>query len=144
MYKINFFNDDRIPVLKDKRRLKTFIGNMFLKEKKTLLNLAYIFCSDDKLFNINVEFLRHHYYTDVISFNLSSTQYIEAEIYISVDRVKENAKIIGVPFREELHRVILHGALHICGYKDKTKKDSRIMKGKENRYLKNYLQSNTN
>jgi rRNA maturation RNase YbeY len=84
--------------------------------------------------------LKHDFYTDVITFDLSSSKnQIEGEVYLSIDRIRSNAKQLGVSFKEELHRVIFHGALHLCGYKDKKKEEVIVMRSKENEYLKRYL-----
>jgi len=140
MQKVHFYYVDRKPALKEKRRLKRFIEDLFVLQKAKLGNLSYIFCSDKHLLNINNEFLKHDFYTDVITFNLSSSKtQIDGDVYMSVDRIKDNAKMEGVSFKEELHRVIFHGALHLCGYKDKKKKDALIMRSMENKYLKLYF-----
>ncbi|MFM6925295.1 MAG: rRNA maturation RNase YbeY [Ferruginibacter sp.] len=140
MQKVQFYFLDRKPVLKDRTRLKLFIEKLFKLEKKKLANLSYIFCSDEHLLGINKDFLKHDFYTDVITFDLSSTNIeTEGEVYLSVDRIKDNAKQLGVSFTEELHRVIFHGALHLCGYKDKNKADSYVMRSMEEKYLQLYF-----
>ena len=140
MQKIRFYSFDRKCVLKDRKKLKAFIEGLFIQEKKGLGNLSYIFCSDKHLLGINKEFLNHDFYTDVITFDLSSSKnIIEAEVYISIDRIKENAKNESVSFTEELHRVIFHGALHLCGYKDKKNIDIVQMRLAERAYLKSYF-----
>ena len=140
MKKIQFHFLDRNPTLKDRTKLKWFIENLFEKEKQGLGNLSYIFCSDEHLLKVNIEFLKHDFYTDVITFDLSSTGAdTEGEVYLSVDRIKDNAKQLGVPFKEELHRVIFHGALHLCGYKDKSKTHQAQMREAENKYLELYF-----
>src|SRR6186713_555596 len=122
MQRVHFFFHDRSTTLKDRKKLKNFIGDLFAKEKKELNSVSYIFCSDKYLLEINNRFLKHDFYTDVITFDLSSAKEgTEGEVYLSIDRIKDNAKKIGVPFNEELHRVFFHGALHLCGYNDKTK-----------------------
>ena len=137
---IHFFYLKPCPSFRDRSKLKTFLHSLFRAEKKILGNLNYIFCSDDYLLKINQEYLKHDYYTDIITFDLSaSAKSVEGEIYISVDRIRENARKEGVSVKEELHRVIFHGALHLCGYKDKAQKDKSEMKRRENRYLKGYL-----
>lgn len=126
--------------LTQRGRLKLFIQQLFRKEGKKLGGLNYVFCSDKALLKINRDFLQHDYYTDIITFGLSAPgEPVQAEIYISVDRVKENARELGVSFRKELHRVIFHGALHLCGYGDKTEKESLLMRKKEDQYLSQYL-----
>jgi rRNA maturation RNase YbeY len=140
MQKIQFYFLDRSPTLKERNRLKVFIEKLFITEEKNLGNLSYVFCSDAHLLNINRDFLKHDFYTDVITFDLSATKNeIEGEVYLSVDRIRDNAKHLGVSFKEELHRVIFHGALHLCGYKDKSYEDILLMRGKEESYLKNYF-----
>ena len=140
MQKVQFYFLDRKPTLKDRTRLKLFIEKLFLIEKKKLGNLSYIFCSDNHLLGINKDFLKHDFYTDVITFDLSqSKNVITGEVYVSIDRIKDNAKKLGVSFKEEMHRVIFHGALHLCGYKDKTKANEQQMRSSENKYLKQYF-----
>jgi probable rRNA maturation factor len=125
--------------LRDRTRLKAFLRLLFQKEKVKLSDLQYIFCSDDRLLEINKQFLNHDYYTDIITFTLSgANQPINAEIYISVDRVRENAREFNSSVQKELHRVIFHGALHLCGYKDKTRKDELEMRKLEDKHLRLY------
>jgi probable rRNA maturation factor len=138
--KICFFFQDTNPTLPNRTGLKSFIQSIFGSEKKKLGSLNYIFCTDKALLEINRQFLQHDYYTDIISFELSGKgDPIQAEIYISVDRVKENALTHGVSFRSELHRVIFHGALHLCGYRDKKKPEKALMTQKEDQYLSSYF-----
>ena len=123
--------------LRDRARLKQFLASLFKKEGKKLAGLQYIFCSDQYLLEINRQYLKHDYYTDIITFDLSNkNQPINAEIYISVDRVRDNASQFNSSIKRELHRVIFHGALHLCGYKDKTAGESKEMRGKEEKYLR--------
>jgi probable rRNA maturation factor len=120
--------------------LKNFIQSIFKKEKKELQSLVYIFCSDEYLLAINKEHLQHDYYTDIITFDLSeNSNQIIGEIYISTDRVRDNASSLGVSIKEELHRVIFHGALHLCGYKDKTARHAKEMRAAEDECLKAYF-----
>jgi len=119
--------------------LKAFIMNVFKKEGKDLGSLNYVFCNDQDLLEINRTYLGHDYYTDVVTFDLSAKSGpVDAEIYISVERVKENARLFNVSYQEEFIRVILHGALHLCGYRDKSKSDHRLMTKKEDLYLDRY------
>jgi probable rRNA maturation factor len=130
--------------LKDRRILKTTLAALFKKEKKKLAELHYIFVSDDRLLEINRQFLQHDLYTDIITFPLSEPgQPISGEIYISVDRVRENAREYGGTIKEELLRVIFHGALHLCGYKDKTTPQQREMRQLEEKYLAFYQKCST-
>ena len=126
--------------LQDRGRLKAFIRLKFKKEKKALGLLQIVFCDDNYLLHLNRIFLQHDYYTDILSFLLSgSKEALSAEIYISVDRVKDNAKNLETSFREELHRVIFHGMLHFFGYRDKTTGEIRKMREMEDKYLKGYF-----
>lgn len=136
---VHFYFKEKIR-LEKRRGLKLFLESLFLYESRSLSSLTYIFCSDDFLLSMNKEYLAHDYYTDIISFDLSESRTgpVTGEIYISVDRVKDNAKQLGVSFQQELHRVIFHGALHLCGYKDKTKPQQKEMRSKEDQYLKAY------
>jgi probable rRNA maturation factor len=108
---------------------------IFKKEKVLFDRLDYVFCSDEYLLNINQEFLKHDYYTDIITFDLSGAKEVRSEIYVSTDRVRENAVSNSTFFKEELIRVLFHGALHLCGYKDKKKEEISLMRRKENYYL---------
>ncbi len=137
--KVYFFYQGVKPGLQDRTKLKKFIELVFKKEGKRLLSINYIFCTDEALLEINKQFLKHDFYTDIITFDLSEFDEITAEIYISVDRVRDNTKTLGVSFKSEIHRVILHGALHLCGYGDKTKVQKVEMREKENYYLNKYM-----
>jgi probable rRNA maturation factor len=126
--------------LAERNALKAFIVKMFRKEQTELGEVRFIFCSDPYLLDINRQYLQHDYFTDIITFNLSEKgEPVRGEIYISVDRVKENAKTLGVFFKEEMHRVIFHGILHLCGYKDKKPAEIRQMRAKEDEYLAQYF-----
>jgi probable rRNA maturation factor len=133
---ISFSNDNITFNLKRKSELKTWIKSVIEKEKHVLGNLNYIFTSDDSLLKINIDYLKHNTYTDIITFNYNEGKKVNGDIFISVDRVKENANKFEVSFEEELHRVIIHGVLHLCGYKDKSKADSELMRKKENLSLR--------
>jgi probable rRNA maturation factor len=105
------------------------------QEEKELGEINYIFCDDDYLFEINIKVLKHKTLTDIISFDYTIGDVVSGDIYISYERVKENADNLGVDFREELHRVMIHGILHYCGYQDKEDKDKTTMRSKEDYYL---------
>lgn len=137
--KVCFFFEQRNFVLKERIALKYFIERIFKQEKKRIGSINYVFCSDKRLLEINREFLRHDYYTDIITFDLSESDITQAEVYISVDRVRDNAKKLGTPFKTELHRVIFHGALHLCGFSDKTTKAKKEIRSKEDFYLSWYF-----
>ncbi len=146
MAKVSFHYSDRQLLLKQKKKVKSFIEEQLFKtEKIKLIELRYIFCSDDYLLKINKQFLNHDDYTDIITFNLSddTKNGIIGEVYISTDRVKENAVLHSNTFKDEVFRVVFHGALHLCGYKDKKKSDSKIMREKENFYIHLYKHSST-
>ncbi|HKB44707.1 MAG TPA: rRNA maturation RNase YbeY [Chitinophagaceae bacterium] len=135
---IHFFFQSKIR-LGEKTRLKTFLPIVFEMEGKTIKSLVYVFCSDKYLLKINQNFLKHDYYTDVITFDLSKTsKIIEGEIYISIDRVKKNSKEFKTSTNWEFLRVIFHGALHLCGYTDKTKIQKKEMRKREDKYLFHY------
>jgi rRNA maturation RNase YbeY len=139
---ISFNTADKNTTLTNRLALKTFIEKGLKKEGIAIDTLQYIFCSDKFLLNINKSFLNHDYYTDIISFDLSETKgKLIGEVYISVDRVKDNAKTHKTSYTEELLRVIFHGALHFCGYKDKKPADAKEMRAQENKWLKSYLKS---
>jgi rRNA maturation RNase YbeY len=122
--------------LKAKTKLKTWIGEVIKKEKKLIGNLSYVLTSDEELLKINQKFLHHNTYTDIITFDYCEENKIAGEIFISIDRVIDNAQKLGVSFEEELHRVIIHGVLHLCGHKDKTKIDSDNMRRLEDKALR--------
>lgn len=138
---IRYYEADVRSGLKDKRRLSAFLQNLvktYLPVSKT--ELTYVFCDDDYLLEKNQVFLNHNTLTDIITFDLSETeQELRGEIYISIDRVRENAAKFEVPYTTELHRVIFHGALHLCGFKDKKKEDKAFMTQMENTCLQQYL-----
>jgi len=100
-----------------------------------LSSLTYIFCSDDYLLEINQGFLQHDFYTDIITFDYSTKTEVESEIYISIDRVNENASVLNVSLEQELHRVMVHGVLHLCGLKDKTKAQQAEMRAAEDKQI---------
>ncbi|HVY76018.1 MAG TPA: rRNA maturation RNase YbeY [Puia sp.] len=142
MAKVFFSYADRNLHIVGKTAIKASIERLFHKEKKPLERIQYIFCSDDWLWEMNRGFLQHDTYTDILSFDLSEPGTgIRGEIYISLDRVRDNARKLGVPFKEELCRVVFHGALHLCGYKDHTKREKLEMRGKEDQYLRLYAKS---
>lgn len=136
MQKIFFHYTDRKPVIAGKPRLKEIVVEIFKRESVLLERVDYIFCSDDSLLRINIDFLQHDFYTDIITFDLSDSKAKRGEIYISVDRIKENALSHKTTFRKEIARVIFHGALHLCGYKDKKKADIQLMREKEDHYIR--------
>ena len=132
MSKISFFQEDTDFSLSETDSLIQWIGKIIIKEESRLEALNFIFCSDEHLHKINVEYLNHDTYTDIITFdNSEDANSIEGDIFISVDRVKENSGNLKVDFIDELHRVIIHGVLHLIGYNDKTDEERKTMRKKE-------------
>lgn len=137
---IHFFCINTTVTLNKRKKLKQFIEQLIKVEKKKLLSLSIIFCSDEYLLNINRQFLNHDYYTDIITFNLTeSLDVIEGEIYISINRITENALLMSVPKNQELHRVIFHGILHLCGYNDTSARQKKLMTSMEDIHLQKYF-----
>jgi probable rRNA maturation factor len=123
----------------EKKKLKDAVAVLMDEEGRAFESLDYIFCSDEYLLEINHAYLKHDDLTDIITFDLSdSPDVIKGEIYISVERVLDNSLVFNSSFRDELARVVFHGALHLCGYKDKDKKDQVKMREKENYYLERF------
>jgi rRNA maturation RNase YbeY len=143
--KVSFHYADRQLAISDKLKLRGFVEELFKQEKKALQRLSYIFCSDEFLLHINRNFLKHDYYTDIITFDLSEEgeEGINGEVYVSIDRIKDNANTLGVTFTDEVLRVIFHGALHLCGYKDKKTVDITQMRQMENKYISIYKKGST-
>lgn len=120
----------------DKLLVRSFLPLIFLEERVEFMEVSYIFCSDEYLLSLNKEFLNHDTLTDILTFTMSDAPLpIVSEIYISVDRVRENAKELNIDFLDELNRVMIHGVLHLCGYSDHTPKLKKEMTEKEDYYL---------
>lgn len=138
--KVEFHTHEVSFTLKNRIKLKSLIQSIFKQENGKSASLSYIFCSDEYILDINRHYLDHDYYTDIITFDLSeSGDFIIGEVYISIDRVKENAKLNKSTFTNELHRVIFHGALHLAGQNDNTPEQSQQMSKKEDLYLLQYF-----
>lgn len=133
--KINFYSENEF-VLEDEAKYATWLERVIASEKKSLEELSYIFCDDEYLLKINMEYLDHDTYTDIISFDYSVGRILQGEIYISTERVRENAETFNVKFEEELRRVLSHGVLHLSGYKDKTEEEAALMRSKEEEKMK--------
>lgn len=133
MISFNYENDFEIENI---QKLQTWIERVIVSEDFELGEINYIFCDDDYLHNLNVEYLDHDTLTDVISFDYTVGNIIQGDVYISTERVADNAADFKVSFSDELHRVMVHGVLHYCGYKDKTEAESKAMRSMENHYLK--------
>lgn len=139
MQQIRFNYADRTLTINPKCYMKEAVHNVFANEKKSYNKINFVFCSDKFLLQINKDFLQHDFYTDIITFPLSiDGQPIEAEIYISLDSVKQNAKKFSEPYELELVRVLVHGALHLCGYKDKSNAEKKLMRETESQYINHY------
>lgn len=121
--------------LKNEAELKDWIQFVLDEEDRELGEISYIFCDDEYLYDINVKYLKHNTLTDIISFDYSLGKVVSGDIYISTERVEENAKEREVDFDDELHRVMIHGVLHFVGYRDKTDAEKREMRSKEDYYL---------
>ena len=117
------------------KQFNSFITPLLISEKKTEGDIVLIFCSDQYLLEINKKHLNHDYYTDIITFDYCVEKIVSGDLYISIDRVKENSKTFNESFINELSRVVIHGVLHLCGYNDKTEADQKIMRNLENKYL---------
>jgi rRNA maturation RNase YbeY len=138
--RVRFFFDGTEPNLNRRRKLKSFINLIFVREKKRINTITFIFTNDRIIRQINRKYLGHDFFTDIITFELSEKgERIMAEVYISCDRVKENALVHKTNYKEELHRVIFHGVLHLCGYGDKTRQQMATMRLKEDSYLAKYF-----
>jgi rRNA maturation RNase YbeY len=136
MASIRFFTEDIQFKLLHPRKTGNWIKETILKEKKEQGNLNFVFCSDEYLHSINVQYLNHTTYTDIVTFDSSETKgLIEGDIFISIERIKENASKFETSFDEELHRVIIHGILHLIGYSDKGASKKTLMRRKEDTYL---------
>lgn len=129
------FIDSQTSTLRHKTVLREWIHLCIQKEKFETGFISFNFTSDKYLLGINKQYLKHNYFTDIITFDLSEDKTISGDIYISLDRVKDNARTLGEMFHVELYRVIIHGVLHLCGYGDKSKEEAKTMRKKENYYL---------
>lgn len=135
------FSEINFP-LRERNKIKEIIGRIFKSYGRKLERLDYIFCSDEFLLKMNKQWLDHDTYTDIITFDLSKTKNgVIGEVYISIDRVRENAKTFGSTIQEELKRVIFHGALHLCGLKDKSKAQQLAMRVQEDKWLRAFSRS---
>jgi len=139
MNKIYLYGADKSANVESKKAVKDLIVSLFRQENTELDKIVFVFCSDEYLLEMNKQYLDHDTLTDIITFPLSEEgKPVYGEVYISVDRIKENAKIFKASYQNELLRVMIHGALHLCGYTDKTKKSKLQMSERENFYLNQY------
>ena len=133
MISFNYENDFE---LSNEEQLSNWISRVIASEEKKEGEISYIFCDDDYLLNLNEQYLNHDTLTDIISFDYSMGNEIHGDIFISTERVKDNATDFKVSFEEELKRVMVHGVLHYCGFKDKTEEDEALMRSKEDEKIK--------
>ncbi len=135
MNKIEIFFEDIKPLKLNKPHINKYAKYLINNEIKKTGNISLIFCSDKYLLDININYLNHNYYTDIITFNYVEGDVISGDLFISIDRVRENAVEFDAIFIKEVYRVIFHGLLHLVGYNDKTKEEKKLMREKEDLYL---------
>ena len=131
----SFCSQDTSFTLDQPLIIEKWVSNVVLKEAKILGEITYIFCSDNYLYQMNLEHLKHDTLTDIITFNYCQNNIISGDIFISIERVKDNSITYNTTFQNELNRVIIHGILHLIGYNDKTKEEQLMMRSKEDFYL---------
>jgi probable rRNA maturation factor len=138
MGRVKIYFEDYHQVRIKKRKIYKWLKEVIANEKLTFNNLIIIFCSDEYLYELNKKYLKHYYYTDIVTFNNSENGIISGDLYISLDRVKENAVLYKVKFEDELIRVMVHGALHLMNYNDKFRQEKETMREKENFYINEF------
>jgi len=134
----------QIPGFVSKKELKRFVKELVANEGKQLKELSLVFTDDEYLLEVNKQYLNHDYFTDVITFDYSDFPNVSGDVMISLDRVKDNAQSMNLDFETELYRVVFHGTLHLCGYKDKKKEDAALMRSKEDFYIQMFVSRETN
>ncbi|MCL4856115.1 MAG: rRNA maturation RNase YbeY [Flavobacteriales bacterium] len=132
---ISFHSEDVDFQLENEQQILDWIKNTIQQEAKSATEISYIFCTDEYLYQMNLAYLNHDTYTDIITFDYTENSVVSGDIFISIDRVKENAIKFKTTFKNELSRVIIHGVLHLLGYKDKTPEQKQVMRSKEDFYL---------
>ena len=140
---VRYYNDSTTYRLRQKRRVAAWLGEVAREEGYTLGDVTYIFCSSAVPRKMNIDFIGHDYFTDIITFDYSDLKHerlVSGDIFIDVETVADNASIYGTTAREEMLRVVVHGVLHLCGQKDKTPRAERQMHRKEDKYLKRWHQ----
>tara|TARA_Y200000002_G_C22681845_1_gene664428 strand:+ start:3049 stop:3462 length:414 start_codon:yes stop_codon:yes gene_type:complete len=130
-----YFHKESVSIEFNEDLVSNWINSCISQVSKITGDLSVIFCNDEYLKTINIKYLNHDYYTDIITFDYSEKDTISGDLFISIDRVIENAKLNNVHFINELYRVIIHGVLHLCGYNDKTVKEKKEIREKENFFL---------
>tara|TARA_Y100000768_G_scaffold6306_1_gene4415 strand:+ start:695 stop:1123 length:429 start_codon:yes stop_codon:yes gene_type:complete len=142
MYLTNFFSEGKTHKIKNAQKIRKVIKTICLDHKIKLGFMNCIFCSDEHLLKINIKYLKHDYYTDIITFDFSEDKdKLEGDLYISVDRITENTKLYKTTKELEIVRLIAHGCLHLIGYSDKTEKEKKRMRSLENKYISLYKKS---
>ena len=132
---VSFYCEDIAFPFKEKRLTSRWLKAVAAAEARQVGDLAIIFCSDNYILDVNIQYLQHDYYTDIITFDYCEGSRLSGDLFISIDSVRENAAFYGVPFPEELNRVMVHGLLHLIGYDDHSEADIAVMRAKENYYL---------
>jgi probable rRNA maturation factor len=132
---VYFHNEDNSYVLPAKRKVKSWLKTSIEHQKMSIGTINVVFCSDQHLLGINIEYLNHDYYTDIITFNYCEATLISGDLFISIDRIKDNSKNNKLLFVNELHRVIIHGVLHLCGFNDITKAEKKEIRQMEDYFL---------
>lgn len=132
---VSYFTQDCKFTFKDKRLTSRWLKFVAASEAKRLGDISVIFCSDNYILDVNIKYLKHDYYTDIITFDYCEGNRLSGDLFISIDSVRENAAFYGTEFADELNRVIVHGVLHLIGYDDHTEEDIAVMRAKENYYL---------
>ncbi len=132
---VSFYNEDIVFPFKEKTLCRQWLKTVAESEVRRLGDISVIFCSDNYILDINLKYLQHDYYTDIITFDYCSGDRLSGDLFISIDSVRENAVYYRTSFQDELHRVIVHGLLHLIGYDDHTEEDIAVMRSKENYYL---------
>ncbi len=132
---VSYFTEDIAFQFKEKRLTSRWLKFVAESEAKRLGDISVIFCSDNYILDVNIQYLKHDYYTDIITFDYCEGNRLSGDLFISIDSVRENAAFYGTEFADELNRVIVHGVLHLIGYDDHTEEDIAVMRAKENYYL---------
>jgi probable rRNA maturation factor len=139
-YKVNYFYEEVDFTLHNRKNISSWLSEVAVAENTQIKEINYIFCSNEYLYQINVDYLDHDTYTDIITFDNSDEEgWLEGDIFISIEFVRENALELQIPFENELYRVMVHGLLHLIGYKDKSPTDKTLMTSKEDLYLHKIL-----
>ena len=134
----------KIPSFVSKKELKQAVKDLVFNEGKSLKDLSLVFTDDEYLLEVNKQYINHDYFTDVITFDYSELPSVSGDVMISLDRVKDNAHSMELSYELEFYRVVFHGVLHLCGYKDKKKDDVSLMREKEDFYIQRFVSRETN